>query len=267
MNTKHRLIQKLILVAAPVLTSSVLAISPSRAASFASSTAGFEFENFSQPPSGVLASTDTDTFSFEENGIAQATAEANAIFLQSTEGGANFNFTEAFGENQEYLALAEGESELIGSFEIKADKSFSFDFIANLDLATSIDNPPSENARAAGEISFFLFDIDNNTVLDTFDLIGNLTTEGDNDFVALQASNNVKFNQEFVNPNFGGLEESLEAAVEGSYKRVFTDDTNLALVEFKQNRVLVKAPEPSASLALLLSSSAIGVIMKRRRQK
>ncbi|AFY52962.1 PEP-CTERM putative exosortase interaction domain-containing protein [Rivularia sp. PCC 7116] len=266
MNTKHKLIQKLILVAAPVLASSVLAISPSRAATFALSAAEFEFENFSQSPSGVLASTDTDTFSFEENGVAEATAEANAIFLQSTEGGTNFNFTEAFGENQEYLAFAESESELIGSFEIEADNSFSFDFVANLDLATSIDNPPSENARAAGEISFFLFDIDNNTVLDSFDLIGNLTTEGDNDFVALQASDNVNFNQESVNPNFGGLEESLEASVEGSYKRLFTRNTNLALVEFKQNRVLVQAPEPSASLALLVSSGVIGVIMKRRRK-
>ncbi|MEO1428222.1 MAG: PEP-CTERM sorting domain-containing protein [Cyanobacteria bacterium J06632_19] len=267
MTTKHNLIQKLILVAAPVLASSVLAISPSRAATFASSTAEFEFENFSQSPSGVLTSTDGDTFSFEENGIAEATAEANAIFLQSTEGGANFNFAEAFGENQEYLAFAESESELIGSFEIEADTSFSFDFIADLELETSIQNPPSENARAAGDISFLVFDIDNKTVLDSFYLIGNLTTEGDNDFVVLEPGDNVSFNQESVNPNFGGLEESLEASVKGSYERLFTNGTNLALIESKRNRVLVKAPEPSASLALLLSSGVIGVIMKRRRRK
>ncbi|WP_414622989.1 hypothetical protein [Calothrix sp. CCY 0018] len=267
MNTKHKLIQKLILVAAPVLASSVLAISPSRAATFASSTAEFEFSNSSPPPFGVLASTDTNALSFEQNGIAQATAAANAIFLQSPATGANFNSAEAFGENQEYLALAKSESELIGNFQIKADTSFSFKFIADLELKTSIDNPPSENARASGHISFLIFDIDNNTLLDYFDLIGNLTTEGDNDFVALQASDNVKFKQESVNPNFGGLKESLEASVKGSYQRTFANDTNLVLVEFKRNRVLVKAPEPSANIALLLSSGIIAVIMKRCRRK
>ena len=266
MNTKHKLIQALILVAAPVLASSALAVSPSRAATFASSTAEFEFENFSQPPSGTLSFADTNTFSFEENGIAEATADAKAIFLQSSEGGASFNFTEAFGDNQEYLAFAESESELIGYFEIEADNSFSFDFTADLELVTSIENPP-ENARAGGEIFFLIFDIDNNSVLEFFNLTGNLTTEGDNDFVALQASNNINFNQESVNPNFGGLEESLEVSVGGSYQRVFTNDTNLALIQSKRNRVLVTAPEPSASLALLLSSGVIGAIVKFRKRK
>ena len=48
--------------------------------------------------------------------------------------------------------------------------------------------------------------------------------------------------------------------------RYFADDTNLALIEVKRNRVKVTAPEPSINLALLLSSGAIGLVLKRRRK-
>ncbi|MEA5597865.1 hypothetical protein [Rivularia sp. UHCC 0363] len=267
MNKKNKLMQKFFLIAAPILATSVLSISPSRAATFASSSSELEFKNFSQTSSSVGTFTDTNALVFGESGIAQATAEANAIFLQSPAFASNSNLSEAFGENQAYLAFADSQSKIIGNFDIKAGTSFSFDFTADLKLATSIDNPSAENARASGDIFFFLLDVDNNSVLDFFNIAGNLNTEGDNDFVGLEASSNVNLNQQSVNPNIGGLKESLQASVAGSFNRNFANQTNLALIEFKRNRVLVKAPEPSANLALLLSSGVIGVMIKRRRRK
>lgn len=263
------LTQKFFLVAAPVLAASILGVSPSRAATFASSTSEFEFNNFSQPPSTVETFTDTNAVPqvFGEDGIAETKAEADAIFVQVPPiFGANVNLSEASGENQTYSAFADSESRVVGNFEIQADTIFSFDFITDFNLATSIDNLPSENARASGDISFWLLDIENNTILDSFNLAGNIVTKGDNDFVELQASDNVSLNEPFINPNFGGLEESLEVSLSGSFERTFANQTNLALIESKRNTVLAKAPEPSTGLALLLSSSLIGFMLKRKRK-
>jgi len=266
MNKKNKLIQKFFLVAAPALAVSALGISPSRAATFASSSSELEFKNFSQAPSTVESFTDTDAVAFEEGGIVEATATGDAIFSQSPAFAFNINLSEIFGASQAYLGFAESQSENIGNFEIEAGTSFSFDFNTDLKLATSIDNPPSEEATANGDITFLVLDIDNNSVLDFFNLAGNLTTQSDNDFVGLEASDNVNLNEPSINSNFGGLEESLQASVSGSFERTFANQTNLALIEFKQNIALAKAPEPSTSLALLLSSGVIGVIIKLRRR-
>ncbi len=266
MNKNFGLIKNLFVAAAPILASSVLGVSPSKAATFASSESNVVFENFSQNFSSgsTFAAADVSTVSM--GGSVGAQAQAIAIFSEVPAFAANSNFTEAFGENQDYLASAETESQIIGVFDIETDTDFSFDFSADLNLETSIDNPPAENARASGDISFFLFDIDNNAVLDFFNLSGNLTTEGENDFIASQISDNVELSQTSANADFEGNEESLMAFVEGSYERNFENVTNLALIESKRNRVTVKAPEPSISLALLVSSGIVGVVFKRRRK-
>ncbi len=268
MNKNLRLIQNFFLIAAPILASSVLSISPSKAATFGLSNSEVRFTNFSQIPLRVDTFADFDTSTVSKGGEVGATANAEAEFdfLTIPPFATNSNLSFAFGENQDYLGLAESESEIRGEFDIKADTNFSFDFLALLNLETSIDNPPTENARASGDISFLLFDIENETVLDSFSLIGNLVTEGDNDFVALQKSDSINVAQKIAQPNFGGKEESLIAFVEGSVNRYFTDDTNLALIEVKRNRVKVTAPEPSINLALLVSSGVITLAWKRRRK-
>ncbi len=266
MNKKLRLIQNFFLVAAPILASSAFSISPSKAATFAISNSQVEFENFSQIPSDVITFTDTNTLTDGKDGSVRAIANANAEFFIIPPFATNTNLSLAFGENQDYLGLAESQSQIIGNFDIEADNNFSFNFSAFLNLETSIDNPPAENARASGDISFLLFDIENNNVLDFFSLTGNLVTEGDNDFIASQKSDNVNLKQADANRDFGGKEESLVAFVGGEYKRYFADETNLALIELKRNRVRVTAPEPSINLALLVSSGVIGLVLKRRRR-
>lgn len=266
MNKNLRLIQKFFLVTAPVLASSVLNISPSKAATFGYSNSEVTFTNFSQIPSNVATFSDTDTLVDGNGGSVIAEAEALPIFLRIPPFATNSNKSLAYGENQDYLGLAESESEIIGNFDIEADTNFSFDFLALLNLGTSIDNPPAENVRVSGDIFFELWDIDNNTVLDYFALAGNLVTEGDNDFVAFEKSDNVNVRQAEADGDSGGKEESLIAYVEGSVDRYFASETNLALIEVKRNRVRVTAPEPSISLALLVSSGVIGVVLKPRRK-
>ncbi|MEO1372807.1 MAG: hypothetical protein AAFW70_00470 [Cyanobacteria bacterium J06635_10] len=268
MNKNLKLIKNLFLVAAPILASSVVGVSPSKAATFALSNSEVEFTNFSQIPLEVDTAANFNTDTVGKGGIvtAIADAEAEAVFLEVPPFARNENLSLAFGENRDYLGLAESQSEIRGEFDIKAGTNFSFDFSADLNLLTSIDNPPAENARASGDISFLLFDIENNNVLDFFSLTGNLVTSGDNDFIALQKSDNVNLNQAGANRDFVGNQESLVALIEGKYQRNFADETNLALIEVKRNRVRVTAPEPSINLALLVSSGVIGVVLKRRRK-
>ncbi|MEM9925416.1 MAG: hypothetical protein AAF915_16960 [Cyanobacteria bacterium P01_D01_bin.50] len=266
MNKNLKLIQNFFLVVTPILASSVFGISPSKATTFASSNSRVEFENFSQITTFEVIFSDTDTLSLEKGGTVTAIANAEAVFLENPVSANNTNLSLAFGENQNYLGLAESLSAIRGNFDIEAGTKFSFDFLANLNLQTSINNPPAENARTSGDISFLLFDIEKNNVLDFFRLTGNLVTEGDNDFIALQKSDNVNLREVDSNRDFSGNQESLMASVEGEYKRYFADETNLALIEVKRNRVAVKAPEPSINLALLVSTGVIGVLLKRRRK-
>ena len=269
MNEENNLTRKFFLVAAPLLATSILGISPSRAATFASSTSEFEFNNFSQAPSTVETFTDTNALPqvFGEDGIAETKVNADAIFVQLPPiFGANNNLSQASGEGKTYSAFAESESRVVGNFDIQADTIFSFDFITDFNLKTSINNFPSENARASGDISFWLLDIENDTILDSFNLAGNLATQGDNDFIELQASDNVSLNEPFIDSNYGGLEESLEVFVSGSFERTFANQTNLSLIESKRNIALAKAPEPSTGIALLLSGSFVGFMLKRKRK-
>ena len=260
------LIHNLLIATASIFTSSVLNVEPIFAATFAVSNSEVEIENFSQIPSDVATFTNTETLTNATDGMVRAIANTDADFLQIPPFATNANLSLAFGENQAYLALAESQSEIIGNFEIEEDTNFSFDFSAFLNLETSIDNPSRENARASGDISLLLFDIENNSILDFVNLTGNLTTEGENDFIALQTSDTVNINQAIADSNFGGKEEFLVSFVEGSVERYFADETNLALIEFKRNRVRVKASEPSINLALLVSSGVIGLVLKPRRK-
>lgn len=261
------LLNKFLLFATPALASSFVSISPSKAATFAFSQGEVLFPEFSQSPSNVAVDTEAHTLAISEEGMVGAIAEAEAIFLIEPAVAFNSSLSEAFGESQNYLGIAESEASVIGNFDIEANTNFSFDFISDLELATSIDNPPKESARASGEISFSLIDTVNNDVLDYFNLVGNIVTEGDDDFVALQKSDNVILSEPFSAPGFGGLQEFLAVSIEGSLERYFVDETTVALIEVKRNRAEVKAavPEASNTVALLLASGVVAILSRRRK--
>lgn len=256
--------KRLLLVITGAIASCVLASSPSQAATFALSKGEVNFTNFSQSPSNVGTDTDTNTLTIAKDGIVRAFADANATFVAAPSA-SNSSLSLAFGEGRDYLGLAESEARVLGNFVVDAGKSFSFDFNANLNLQTKIDNPPAENARATGDISWAL--IANNSIIDFFSLMGNLTTLGDSDFIVAEESDNVTLSNSLPNFNFGGNKEFATASVQGSLQRFFADKTTLTLVEVKKNRTTVKVPEPSTSLALIFSCGVIGVALKGRRKE
>ncbi len=268
---KHylQLTKQFLLVITPLLASSMLVTLPSRAATFASSEGKFQFTGFSQTPLRVVTSSDTSTSTIGESGSVIALAQAEAFFTQKFPAQAfNYSWSVARGENNAYLGEAESEASLLGVFNVKANSNFSFNFAGNLDLSTSIDNPSYENARASGEISFALFDTANDDILEFFSLSGNLITKGDGDFITYEKSDNVTLKNNLAPaPSLGERQEFATASVQGFVKRTFASQTNLALIEVKKNKVMVKTPEPSTSLAFLLSCGVVGLVFKRKPQK
>ena len=256
-----------LLLLTPCIASSILAASPSQAATLARSEGVLEFTRFSQNPSGTGTATNTNTVTIANNGMVNAFANAEATFIVAPPTASNLSLSLAFGEGRDYLGLAESEVTVIGNFDVDANTPFSFDFKSNLKLETSIDNSQAENARAAGDISLALLDTASNSTIDFFSLMGNLTTPGDDDFIAYQKSNNISLGNPVTTSNFGGNQESATASVQGFLQRYFDSKTSLTLIEVKRNQARVTAPEPSTCLALLFSCGVIGVASKGRRKE
>ncbi|NMG19769.1 hypothetical protein [Brasilonema bromeliae] len=267
MKQRLRFVRRVVFVT-PFIASSALGIAPSQAATFAYSEGNFNFTNINQTPLGIGTEANANTLAIGKGGMVNTLAEATATFVTgpTPPEASNFSLSKALGENKGYLGQAESEATVIGNFVVDVNTPFSFDFTTNLTLETSIDNPPAENARAAGDISFALIDTTNNTVLDFFDLTGNVETLGDNDFIAFQKSDNVTLSNPVTTSNFGGNKESATASIQGSLQRSFANETNVALVEVKRNRTRVIAPEPSTSLALLSFCSIVGLVGKAKRK-
>ncbi|MBD6616486.1 hypothetical protein FNW02_11710 [Komarekiella sp. 'clone 1'] len=266
MKTYLQFVKRLLLVVTPLLTSSVVAALPTQAATLALSKGELLFTNFSQSPLSTLTITDTNAEAIFQGGDVATIADAEASFTVFPPEAFNSSFSLAEGVNTDYSGFAESEASLIGSFSVEADKSFFFDFKAFLALQTSIDAAPQENAKAIGDMSWVLFDIDNNKVLDSFNIAGGLFTEDNNDFLKVNNSKNIVISNQKSESSFGGKEEFATVLVQGSLQRTFANTTNVALVEVKRNQVTVKAPEPSDNIALLISSGVIGIALKYRRK-
>ncbi len=273
-----QLFQKVLLLFAPCLAISMVTISPSKAATLANSEGNFLFTGFSQNPSTVSNNIDFDVTAtaISEGAKLSTEADADAIFVVDPALGSNSSSTSALGEVGDYLGTAESEATIRGVFDITAGTDFNFNFFGDLALETSIDDPSTESARASGDIFFTLIDTSNNQVVDFFSLTGNLTTVGNNDFIAYNNSGNISLNNDATTTDysFGGNEEFAEAYIIGSYDRYFENSTTLALVEVKRNQVEVSAvpePESLATPALFITTltllSCCGLTVKPKSNK
>ncbi|MDJ0516875.1 MAG: hypothetical protein QNJ74_11690 [Trichodesmium sp. MO_231.B1] len=261
------LTNSLIFKTAPILIGTVLVSSPSLAASFASFKGQVKIDNFSENPDETEVEI---IFVTENEGEAYANVFAEANFVTDPGVAANADnssISEAGGTGSNFFALAESIARVIGDFSIEAGETFSFDFLVDFDLETSIENNSNESANARGNVSFFIFettDEDTPILLDFFRVSGNLETPGDNDFFGSTqniVASNFTIIDSLVDESFGGNEESVSAFFDGSYQRTFDGNQtrNIRLVEVKANSAQVQStPEPSTTIAFLLFS-ALGV--------
>lgn len=267
------LINRILLLATPVMASSMLVASPSQAATFGSSEATFNIENFNRNPLGIRTITDTVTNVISTDRQVNANANANANFQvypnSALTFASNSSTSKAQGQGVSYLGEGQSFAGVIGyDFVVQPGETFSFDFDGRLDLKTSIDNPTAENATANGLLEFALYDSQTNSLLDSFTIAGNLATPGNNDALEIKQSSSTTLDpgQTFYNTSFGGTQEIAQADVKGKYSRTFDKPTYLTLVETKTNQVRVQAPEPSTVLSLLFGCGILGMTGKRKRK-
>ncbi|MEB3282066.1 MAG: hypothetical protein VKK42_24415 [Lyngbya sp.] len=263
---QHRL--NLVLGSIPFLAATLtVTSSPSEAATFASSSAQVSINNFSQAPARVATLTDGKISIFSTDGSANAIAEFDAFFSLTNPFAFNSSFAEAEGDGIEYRAKAYSEAAVIGyDFFIPAGSTFSFDFVSSLELETSIERPPGENAIAEVDISFWVYEEATDNLLDSFIVSGRLEAVDSDDFLVVDASHNFNFSLDDSEQKFGGNQEFITGEYVGNFSRYFSEDTSLRLMEVKTNYVLVKAPEPSSFVALFVFGGVMGVALRKRKQ-
>ncbi|MEH2191352.1 MAG: hypothetical protein V7K98_01610 [Nostoc sp.] len=260
-------VKHFLLLVTSAIASSVLVTLPSQAATFGLAQAEVAFTNLNQNPLQTTTNVDTTAIVTAKNGILQAIANGEGLFIVDPPMAFSSSLSEAFGEGSDYLGLAKSDGQVIGTFVVNAGTSFNFDFTASLNLLTAIDNYPAESAKATGAISFALIDTASQSILDIFSLIGNLSTPGNDDFIAIQYGGNFTFSNPVTNYNFGGQQEYAKASIQGSLQRSFANTTIVSLVELTSTRVTVAVPEPSTNVGLLLCCGVIVFISRGRASK
>ncbi|KAB8319182.1 PEP-CTERM sorting domain-containing protein [Tolypothrix campylonemoides VB511288] len=267
-------INKILLLATPVIASSMLAASSTQAATLGTSEATFNIENFNRNPLDIRTITDAVTNTISTDGQVITNANANANFNADPNAltfASNSSTSKAQGEGLSYLGEGQSFAAVLGyDFLVQPGETFSFDFNGLLDLKTSIDNPTTENATANGLLTFELYDSGSNRLLDSFSIVGSLATPGNDDALEVQQSGSITLDptQTYFNKSFGGTQEIAQATVKGKYSRTFDKSTYLTLIESKTNQVRVQAkvPEPSTAFGLVLSCGVFTMTWKRKHK-
>lgn len=241
---------------------------PAQAASFAESTGGFRFDNFTSAP--LAADSDTRTFTSTAGKGADAEANADALFKLFPRAEAfNLVSNSAFGSRKGDRAYAESEASVIGEFFVAAGESLKFDFSGFLDLFTATDTA-KDSASAAFETQYSVFrqSADAKTLeeVDYFSLLGQVNTPNGQDGYDLAKSDAIALNYLDVADNTGpdAPVESLLVETSGRYSRLFAEDSALTLVELKLASSLASQDVPDASSPLLGLLGIGGVILWQR---
>jgi hypothetical protein len=257
--------KRCLLVAAPLLTSYIVASAPSQAAGFASSSGGAEFNNLNQIPQSTGSQTTTDAFVISGDGAAIATAYANALLSVNPPTGFNLSVSQALGTGNNYLAKAQSQTSIIGSFVVDAGQNLTFDFTSFLNLQTQVDNTSSDYAFASGIVSLLLFEDNNPQPLDFFTLASNIVADASTNFIELDNSNNFTINS-VINQLPNDINNK-SVTVQGSFSSSFSTTTSLYLVEVTNNLTVVQSVPESGNTLGLVCVGIIGVVVKRKYQK
>ena len=257
MNIAPKSTMKSLIVATPVIAL-LSSVSPSFAGTLANAEADTLIYNFSQVPTSISTFTDTQTLALAWKGTVFAEANANAYF------DVNFclepdncftlanNSSQAItlGEGQEYLGLAQSQAAAIGyQFEIAENQEFSFYFYSALNLETQ-KSLPQESTQAENSIAFYLFEDSTNNLLDFFSLNSSLNSSNKHN-LSIQNSQGFQLSP-LTTTNPEENQASVNILLSGLYSRQFSEGQNLTLITYQKSATIVKAPEPSTALSLLI---------------
>lgn len=208
---------------------------------FANAKGVASFSKYSQKPSGTLTTTQVKTL--VESGVAIATVQAGAIFNADPTFSSLFSDVTGIGLDGSFAGTASNKMQVIASFEVAANKTFSFNFLADLALtAKEIENYGSEYNQAKGKIGFLALDTTNPNkpkVLDYFGIQGTLiSSEHIADLEYSKSSNvTIKSRPQTTDIDGDNGEDSIKVKSIGSYQKTFKDNTNITIVEMNASNI------------------------------
>ncbi len=283
--------RKLILQVTPLVATSLLATSPTLAATFAGSFGELTFTNFNRENTAFEAINDasssaeskSDDSVADFNNFSRTNAEPTPLDIS------NVADSLVFGEGSSYVASAETMPRFFANFDLSRNDTLSFDFTTILDLEASVDKPGVETASAAADIAFYLLDttgistenrfnflnstqldplqIDQINILEYFTLAANIDALGKIDFFNNTKSPNINLTSDLsysnIEVNDLGRSRAISTSLfEGSVERYFERDINVTLLAFKNTKSNVKVPEPGTSLWSLLFAGLMTLATK-----
>ena len=283
--------RKLILQVTPLVATSLLATSPTLAATFAGSFGELTFTNFNRENTAFEAINDasssaeskSDDSVADFNNFSRTNAEPTPLDIS------NVADSLVFGEGSSYVASAETMPRFFANFDLSRNDTLSFDFTTILDLEASVDKPGVETASAAVDIAFYLLDttgistenrfnflnstqldplqIDQINILEYFTLAANIDALGKIDFFNNTKSPNINLTSDLsysnIEVNDLGRSRAISTSLfEGSVERYFERDINVTLLAFKNTKSNVKVPEPGTSLWSLLFAGLMTLATK-----
>jgi serralysin len=208
---------------------------------FATARGNAAFFNYSQSASGVLASAEKQTL--VTGGVATAIAGAEAIF--SNDPTFSLLFTESGGQGEDgaFQVNSQSKTEIVASFSVAANQTFSFDFLTNIDLiAKEIENPKTEYSNAQTKTAFLVLevsDVRRPRVIDYFGAFGQLISSQGVNNLRVGSSRSVTLSSNTKTVDIGGDNgtDAIAAETLGTYKRTFARETRIAIAEINTSNV------------------------------
>ncbi|MGB3533850.1 MAG: calcium-binding protein [Microcoleaceae cyanobacterium] len=199
-----------------------------------------QFFDYSQAASDSLNSVDLQAL--VQGGVAFAISNADSLFINDP--GFTNLFTEALveGIDGSFEVESSAETEVVATFEIEANQTFSFDFIADMSLeSTEIENPNTAYSEAQSRMGFLILDtsdVDRPEIVDFAGVSGTLiSSEKKGRVFPVKGSRKTKIASYDTDKDIDGDngEDYVNFFASGSYERSFNQDTQLTVVEINRS--------------------------------
>lgn len=267
-----------LLTATSIIGSVFFADLPAKAATFSFSESTLSLNSFSINPQNPSADSNRETIavSTDELDFADAIAEGTISVLADSDSAfvdTDF-FTDVFGEGNSFFGFGESSSLTLVDFSLDPDEILRFDFQASLDIFNDFDSLTDGSISTFSEVTFSLFDDNTNELLGNFTANSNIDTNlltVDNDFISVDSSSNVAFEDNSFEDFEGNIEEA-QLFVGGSFEYSSTSATQVRLEVATLNRSCVQAPitddpctripEPDNAVALIFGFLGLGLVSR-----
>jgi len=262
---------KLLFLGTSALSSNLVITPTSYATTTSLSELNFDLKDFNQIPLENNNSNAGDNIAISGNKTSTVTAKFDGGLDFVVNNSTNFitgdSQSQAFGEGTKYFGISPLSSQALGNYSLGGNESFSFEFEATLKINNSVTTPDTGSIHTLAGASFFLVDSKTQDTLDFFRVVGDVKTNllgGENttnqDILFREGSSNVSFIQAQADKSFGGLTESAQANVTGSFNRFFDTPTDFTLYVNTINRSCVQTPVVANPCVQIPEPSTIGAL-------